>query len=163
MPKATKENTNPPASTPKPATAPEVAQEVKDAPSAPADTGILPTVIVTESVEIQADIEKPLPPVLLDGERNQIFRQEIAAFVPGSVKFGSAPAALVRLKENLSNVIAARRHVEAARSTLEQLKAERVTGTEISGAESILGVDLPYFEKLIKEAEYGFNSLAGVA
>lgn len=158
MPKATPQNTNPPASTPKSATAPEVAKEVK---AAPADTGISPAVIVTESVEIQADKAQPLPPDVLDEEKSAAIRREIAAFVPGSVKFGSAPAALVRLKENLSNVIAARRHVEAARSTLEQLKAERVTGTEISGAESILGADLPYFEKLIKEAEFGFRSLAG--
>lgn len=89
------------------------------------------------------------------------FRRGIAAIVPGSRPFGSVPAAKMRLEESLQKAVTGLAEVRVARAILEDLKAEKVTGSDVSGAESLLGDELGAFEALIAEAEEGFLSLTG--
>jgi hypothetical protein len=89
------------------------------------------------------------------------FRQKLAAVKPGARAFGSIPAAKMRLEEALAKMISGREAVQAARAILEDLKGETVTGSDVSGAEAILGDELPEFEAVIEEAEEFFKSVAG--
>ena len=89
------------------------------------------------------------------------FRRSIAAVVPGSRPFGSMPAAKMRLEEALQKVVSGQEAVASARAILEDLKGEKVTGADTTGAEAILGDELPLFEDLIAEAEEALASLRG--
>lgn len=89
------------------------------------------------------------------------FRRGLAAVVPGSRPFGSMPAARMRLEEACHRVLQGAEAVKTARDILEDLKAEKVTGKETTGAHEVLGADLPAFEAFVAEAEEALASLAG--
>jgi hypothetical protein len=89
------------------------------------------------------------------------FRRGIAAVVPGSRPFGSMPAAKMRLEEALNKVVSGLDAVKSARAILEDLKTEKVTGSDVTGAESVLGEELEAFESLISDAETAHQSLRG--
>lgn len=71
------------------------------------------------------------------------------------------PAALMRLEEACATVIKVKDAVATAKAILDELRVEKVTGSDMSGAEAVLGENLAAFEAFIAEAEKAAATLAG--
>jgi len=86
-----------------------------------------------------------------------------ATLTPGATKFGTVPAAKLRIDEALGRVLAKRQDVAQARNVLEDLRGEIVTGSNppVNGAQSILGADLEAYEAIIGNLEIFFAALHG--
>lgn len=93
-------------------------------------------------------------------DATRAFRQKIAAVVPKSQPFGSAPAARIRLEEALSQAGAAVAHVKRARGILNDLAGQTVTGSKESGL-TVLGEEAAAFESLTQSMELMFALIRG--
>lgn len=93
-------------------------------------------------------------------DATRAFRQMIAAVVPKSQPFGSAPAARIRLEEALSQAGAAVAHVKRARGILNDLAGQTVTGSKESGL-TVLGDEAAAFEALTQSMELMFALIRG--